>query len=410
MLQEYFHSPKRIQALRDCPLGASFESFAQELSDAKYTRLTVRGYIRAAEHFIYWVGRKGVPIPSLDEGFIDRFDRHLKHCRCPHHGSSHRLELLHCARMFLGHLRRMGLITTAVVEPADPVLLLAFRRWMHQQRGTRERTLENYSLPILDLLKRLGENPAQFDAQSLRQFVLQRRHRGEGAVRTCTNALRAFLCFLSAEGRCSRDLVAAIPTIAHWRRAALPRYLQPEEVERVITACNVLSPVGRRDRAILLLLARLGLRAGDIIQLRLDEINWEDAWIQVSGKSRRQIRLPLNQEAGDALAVYLQNGRPETEAAAVFVRAHAPYRALSHNTISVIVARALKRAGVIRPSRGAAHLLRHSFATSLLRQGASLQDIADVLRHRSVTTTEIYAKVDVTALQQISQPWPGASC
>ncbi len=411
MLRKYFDSPRRIQALRDCPLGASFESFAQELCDARYARSTARGYIRAAEHFIYWVGHEGVPIPSLDEAFIDRFDRHLNHCRCPHYGHGHRPELIHGARMFFGHLRRIGLISTTVAESAEPVLLVAFRRWMHQQRGTCQSTLEDYSRPILDLLKRLGEDPARFDAQSLRQFVLQRRQRGGGSVQTCTKALRAFCCFLSAEGRCSRDLVAAIPTIAQWRLATLPRYLQPEEVERVITACEVLSPVGRRNRAILLLLARLGLRAGDIVQLRLDEINWEEAWIQVSGKSRRQIRLPLNQEAGDALAAYLQDGRPDTEAAAVFVRADAPFRALRSNTVSVIVARALKRAGVICPSRGAAHLLRHSFATGLLRQGASLQDIADVLRHRSVTTTQIYAKVDVTALQQIAQPWPGAfSC
>src|SRR6202051_3182993 len=121
MLQEYFHSPKRIQALRDCPLGASFESFAQELSDAKYTRLTVRGYIRAAEHFIYWVGQEGVPIPSLDEAFIDRFDRHLKHCRCSHYGHGRRPELLRGAGMFFVHLRRMGRITATVAESAEPV-------------------------------------------------------------------------------------------------------------------------------------------------------------------------------------------------------------------------------------------------------------------------------------------------
>jgi integrase/recombinase XerD len=280
---------------------------------------------------------------------------------------------------------------------------------MGQQRGTCSRTLENYRLPIADLLKLHGENPVRFDARSLRQFVLLRRQRGEGAARNCATALRAFLQFLSAEGRCSRDLVAAIPTIAHWRLAALPRYLQPEDVERVITACNVPSPAGRRNRSILLLLSRLGLRAGDVAQLRLADINWQDAWIQVCGKSRRQLRLPLSQELGDALAAYIRFDRPDTAVAEVFVRADAPFRALSHNTISVIVDRIFRRAGIIRPSRGAAHLLRHSFATSLLRQGVALQDIADVLRHRSVTTTEIYAKVDVTALQQIAQPWPEAS-
>jgi site-specific recombinase XerD len=205
-------------------------------------------------------------------------------------------------------------------------------------------------------------------------------------------------------------LVAAIPGVAHWRLSSLPRYLQPEEVERVIAACDPVSPVGRRDRAIVLLLARLGLRAGDIVQLRLADINWQGAWIQVSGKSRRQTQLPLTQEVGDALAAYLQDGRPDTDANTVFVCSHAPFRAFgSHCAVSLIVSRAFQRAGIIRPSRGAAHLLRHSLATALLRQGASLQDIADVLRHRSITTTQIYAKVDVTALQEIAQPWPAAT-
>ena len=159
--------------------------------------------------------------------------------------------------------------------------------------------------------------------------------------------------------------------------------------------------MGRRDRAILLLLARVGLRVGDIVQLRLTDIDWEGAWIQVSGKSCRRTQLPLTQELGDALAAYLQDGQPPSDATTVFVRTRVPYRAFaSHQAVTHIVDRALQRAGIIRPSRGAAHLLRHSLATSLLRHGASLRDIADILRHHSVTTTQIYAKVDVNALQQ----------
>jgi integrase/recombinase XerD len=408
MLTDYFDSSKRIQTLRDSIVGGALESLVLELSNARYARRTVRGYIWAVAHFVHWIDRQGVPISSVDEASVERFGQHLRHCRCRRRRRSHRVEQTHCVQMFLGHLRSTGLVMTGAAESEGPALLRAFRRWMQQERGTCERTLENYRLPIHDLLKRLGEDPGRFDAQSVRQFLLQRRQRGEGAARTCVNALRAFFQFLSADGRCSRELVAAIPTIAHWRLAVLPRYLPPQDVEKVITACHAVSPVGRRNRAILLLLARLGLRAGDVAQLRLDDINWQEAWIQVCGKSRRQVRLPLSQEVGDALASYVQHARPDTDATAVFVRADAPFRALSHNTVSVIVAHALRRAGVTRPSRGAAHLLRHSFATSLLRQGATLQDIGDILRHRSVTTTEIYAKVDVTALQQIAQPWPGA--
>jgi site-specific recombinase XerD len=215
-----------------------------------------------------------------------------------------------------------------------------------------------------------------------------------------------FLRFLIAEGHCPAALLGAIPTLAHWRLSSLPRHLPPEDVERLIASCDVSSPVGLRDRAIMLLLARLGLRAGDIVGLRLQDIDWKNAWISVCGKGRQQTRLPLSREVGGAIVAYLQEGRPSANTDTLFLRSRAPFRALgSHCAVSVLVDRAIRRTGIERPSRGAAHLLRHSLASSMLRQGASLQDIAAVLRHRSVQTTQIYAKVDVTALMQIAQPW-----
>ena len=186
-----------------------------------------------------------------------------------------------------------------------------------------------------------------------------------------------------------------------------PRYLPPDAVERVIDFCDVSSPVGRRDRAILLLLARLGLRAGDLVRMRLEDIDWKGAFVHVSGKGRRETRLPLTQEVGDAIVSYVQKGRPGSHSETLFLRSRAPFRGFrSHAAVSVVVAAAFRRAGIKRPSRGAAHLLRHSIASSMLRQGASLQEIAALLRHRSIETTQIYAKIDVTALQQIAQPWP----
>jgi site-specific recombinase XerD len=278
---------------------------------------------------------------------------------------------------------------------------------MREQRGTCETTLSNYARPIRALLARLGEEPSQFDASSLRNFVLERsRASGWAAAKTCTTALRMFLRFLIAEGQCAVGLDAAIPTLAHWRLAALPRYLGPDDVECVIDSCDRASPVGRRNRAILLLLARLGLRADDIRQLRLSDIDWPGAWITVSGKSRRLTRLPLTQEVGDAIVAYVQHGRPATQTDAVFVGCRAPFRAFARGVVPLIVGRALDRAGVARPSRGAAHVLRHSVATSMLRHGASLHDIGTLLRHRSIETTQIYAKVDILALRQIAQPWP----
>lgn len=408
MLSEFFESAARIRALRARPTGALLEGFAQALSHAGYAEITGRRHLRAAEHFLYWADRKGIAMRSL-AAHLERFGRHLRRCGCPRYGHADRVNVLHGARLFLRHLHRAGVIGPPVVEPPgqDPPLLTAFCQWMRQHRGTADTTLGNYTRPLRALLSRLGEAPT-FEARSLRDFVLEAsRTRGWAGAKTCTTALRMFVRFLIAQGRCPLGLEAAIPVLAHWRLASLPRYLPPDAVERLIASCDPASPVGRRDRAILVLLARLGLRAGDIVQLRLDDIDWRGAWLHVRGKSRRPTRLPLTQEVGQALVAYLEGGRPRTAAPAVFVRCRAPFDAFrSHSAVSVIVDRALRRAGVTRPSRGAAHLLRHSVATALLRHGASLHDVAALLRHRSIETTQIYAKVDLPALQEIAQPWP----
>jgi len=410
MFKQFFKCPLRVQSLREGPGGPLLEGFAKELYEKGYSKITARRHIRAAEHIVYWTDRKGIQHSGLTENILERFDRHLDRCRCQGYGQTDRSDLLHGARLFLRHLRSTGVVTVSAAKTIDqdPVLLVGFRKWMRQQRGTCDHTLCNYNPSIRELLIRLGEDPSRFDAQSLRQFVLEKSQQsGWASAKKCTTALRMFLRFLIVDGKCADDLDAAIPVLAHWRLSSLPRYLQEEEVERIIRTCDPSTPVGSRNRAILLLLARLGLRAGDIVQLRLGDINWKDAEIQVSGKGRRQTRLPLTQEVGDAVVGYLQYGRPQTDTDVLFVRSCAPFRGFSRGcAISALVTQAMCRAGVSCQSRGAAHLLRHSAATSMLRQGASLQDIAGVLRHRSIETTQIYAKVDVTALRQIAQAWP----
>jgi len=409
MLSEFFKSRARIQTLRDGPAGSLFESFAQALSETGYATSTARKHLRAAEHFIYWTHRHGMPVCKLNEQSLARFERHLSRCRCTHYGHADQLRAVHGASLFLTHLRDARIITLPSLEPPvhDPALLSAFCQWMHRQRGSGDETLRKYNICIRELLRRLGEEPTRFDARRLRAFVLEKsRSCGEATVKHCTTALRMFLRFLIAEGQCAVGLDAAIPTVAHWRLASLPRYLQPEDVERLIASCDRTSAVGRRDRAVLLLLARLGLRAGDIVHLRLSDIDWKGASIQVCGKGRRHTRLPLTQEVGRAIVAYLKKERPRTNADTLFIRCRAPLRAFSSCAVTKIVDKAFCRTGVVRPSRGAAHLLRHSFATSLLRQGASLQDIAAILRHRSIETTQIYAKVDIPSLRQIAQPWP----
>ena len=409
MLKQFFESPFRVQAIRNGPSGFLVESFAQDLWDAGYAKITARRHIRSAEHFIYWTDEEGIASGSWNEQVLPRFEDHLSRCKCSGYGHQRR-DLLGGVRLFVRYICGGGINVARPSQPAvqTPVLLAGFNAWMRQQRGTSDPTLYNYSIPLRDLLTRVGEDPNRLDAQSLRQFVLERSRKcGWAAAKHCTTALRMFLRFLIAEGKCAAGLDAAIPAVAHWRLSSLPRYLQAEDVERVIASCDSASPVGLRDRAILLLLARLALRAGDISQLRLEDIKWTEALISVSGKSRRETQLPLTQEVGQAVVEYLQHGRPQSDSTAVFVRSRAPFRAFAnHCAISVIVERAMRRAGVTCPSRGAAHVLRHSAASSMLRQGASLQEIADVLRHRSIETTQIYAKVDVIALRSIAQPWP----
>jgi integrase/recombinase XerD len=412
MLSAYVDpSGRRIRALREGPAGAVFDGFAQALSETGYATITARRYLRAAEHFLHWTDRHRLPVQQVNEESLAHFGCHLGRCRCPHQGHADRASLTQGTRMFLQYLRDTGISTTLPLTPPvvpDPVLLARFCQWMRLERGTCDATLSHHRRYIRALLKHLGEEPSQWDAHGLRAFVLEQRHgRTSATVQSCATTLRMFVRFLIADGHCAVGLDAAIPRVAHWRLAALPRFLQPDEVERVIASCDPGSPVGRRDRAILLLLARLGLRAGDVAHLRLSDIDWQGAWIHVCGKSRRETRLPLSQEVGHAIVGYLQHGRPRITNHAVFVRCRAPLRALdSPGAVTAIVARALRRAGVVRPSRGAAHLLRHSVATSMLRHGASLQDISALLRHRSIETTQIYAKVDVTALQSVAQCWP----
>ncbi len=409
MLSHFFQAPARIREIRNNPSAALIEDFADYLFENGYAEISARRHIRAAEHIVRWAIRSELPITELDDRGLKRFGEHLKGCRCGRYCLCNRLEVINGARLFVRHSQ--GLDLGARQGPTSipmPALWEAFCCWMREHRGTSTLALYNYSLPLRELIQCFGQDPGKLDAKRLRKFVLtQTRNVGWATAKRCTTALRMFLRFLIAEGRCRAGLLGAIPALAHWRLSSLPRYLTPEAVERVIDSCDASSAVGMRDRAIILLLARLGLRAGDIVRMRLEDIEWKEAWVHVSGKSRRQTRLPLTQEVGDVIVLYLQKGRLQSGSETLFLRSRAPFRGFrSHAAVSVIVAAAMRRAQIKRSGRGAAHLLRHSVASAMLRQGASLQEISALLRHQSIETTQIYAKIDVAALQQIAQPWP----
>jgi site-specific recombinase XerD len=365
MLVRYFRRPSRIEQLRSSTGGHLLEGFAKELSQGCYQWVAARKHIRAAEHFLHWIAHRNLSITSVEERYAQQFLDHLKRCRCRgHHPPLKPHRQKYSVDLWFDYLRRVGIVPTPTfVEPAvEAAMLTAFCDWMRRQRGVSDATLSIYRFELRAFIKDLGEDPHMYDARNLRQFVLDKsQHSGWASARKCICAVRMFLRFLISQGRCPDYLYASIPTFAHWRLSALPFYLQADQVEQVIASPDLASSLGRRNRAILLLLARLGLRASDIVQLRLDDLDWREGMIRVSGKGRRQTVLPLTQEV---------------------VRSSAPYRAFADSTaISILVARAMRRTGINCSKRGAAHILRHSVASAMLRQGVSLQDIAGVLRH-----------------------------
>jgi site-specific recombinase XerD len=282
---------------------------------------------------------------------------------------------------------------------------------MIRQRGIKARTIDRYEWLIEKMLPMLGSNPAKYDASSVRQSLLRTvKELSCSYAKTYVIALRAFLRFLAAHGRCRSHLDRAVPIVPEWKLSALPRYLETADVERVIASCDLSKPCGIRDRAILLLLARLGLRAGDITAMRLDDLDWHAGTIRVRGKGRTEVRLPLPQDAGEAVIEYLTKARPRVDTNRVFLCVNAPVRPFATSAaVSDIVRFALQRAGIQNPPSRGAHVLRHSAATAMLRAGASLDLVAAVLRHKSPDMTAYYAKVHVELLREIAQPWPEES-
>ena len=388
-----------------------FDDFASELGTMGYTHFTIQGYAGSIAHFGYWAQRKDLAIDDWSRDVVADFARHR--CRCPGTRRSERVSKKYSKRVkrFIIYLEQQKVIAPVkrALEPAPS----EFHDWLIQHRGLCIRTVEHCEHELAKLLPTGGIDELALTPKRVRTLVLdQAQCHSPNQTRGMVSAFRAYLRFLASKGRCRPGLDKAIPTIPQWRLAALPRYLPPQDVERMIASCSSDTPVGVRDRAILLLLARLGLRGGDIVKLRLDEINWKAATLKVCGKGRQEVCLPLPQDAGDAILTYLQHGRSRANVQQVFLCVQAPFRPLqSSGSVSYVVSAALRRAGIVNPPTRGANLLRHSAATAMLRGGASLDAVSSMLRHRSVDMTGHYAKVDIGMLEQVVQPWPeGAPC
>ena len=286
MLTTYFKHPFTLRKLRSDPAGPYLDDFASQLTQSGYCRNKIRAHLRGAGRFSAWSARAGLTIETLDSLALAQFRQcldtqgHLRYRRGEYSNT------FVGARHFVGFLQVSGIVSppAPVVEPE---LLTIFCHWMHAHRGVTEITLNNYRPALLRLLDTLGDNPEHYTAKQLRGFVLDRtRGHKTSQARTTVTVLRMFLRCLIAQGLCTSELLLAIPTIAGWRRASLPRYLSAEEIERVIDTCDGETTIGARDRAVLLLLARLGLRSSDVANLKLNDIDWEQGLFHVAGKNR----------------------------------------------------------------------------------------------------------------------------
>jgi integrase/recombinase XerD len=387
-------------------------AFMINLKAAGYAPKTLSVKRTTLQRFFSWRSRRKRTFHELTESEISEFM--TKSLKCD---KSTRSKASRALFGFLEYLRHLNVVTAGAPQPPETVSSALVRRYadfLRNEKGLAELSLKVYVPVAEDLLHYLKEEQSirsvrRLDASLLRAFLFERaQSRSSECVRLLATSLRSFLRFLHAEGELPNDLTAAIPTVRRWTQPDIPKKLTPTEVKRVLEAPDSDTPTGRRDYAILLLLASLGLRSSEILAIELGDLHWRSSEIVIRGKGSRQDLLPLPRDAGAAIARYLQRDRGARPTRRVFLRTIAPRVPLTGPaSIGHIVRRAMTKAGVERPMNIAAHLFRHTLASSMLQHGANLREISEVLRHQAHASTEIYAKIDMKALQEVARPWPG---
>jgi site-specific recombinase XerD len=400
MMAKYKRKKPQSVADRLRWLTPHVEGFTAQLGQSGYTAATITELTRLLACWAEWVRNAGFDTDSIEVGFAAS--------AAVFRGSRTAMAPQGAAALFIAYLRRHGVLPPPA-QPARPEevwpVLATFRNWMREQRGVADSTLDTYQSTLTDLLAALGDDPAAYTAAAIRGFVLDRASpHGRGRAQCIAVATRAFLRYLVAQGTLPAGRDHAVPTFASWQLATTPRFLSDMDLARVLAVCDGEDRL--RDRAVILLLARLGLRASEVAHLNFEQIDWADGLLILAGKMRREERLPLPQEVGDAIIAYIERARPRVATTRVFLTDIAPVVPVSRVAVRCIVRRALARAGVDSPYRGA-HVLRHSAATAMLRHGVSLAGVGAVLRHRSPSMTALYAKVDIALLSEIAQPWGG---
>jgi len=401
-----FVDPDLLDRLRVGPLASYLDAYLKRIEQEGFLPSSVPMQMYAIARFSNWLDTGQIDLPQMDEATVERF--------------LHRdLDVVHSAesaplRRFLAMLRESGVTAAKPPVPRNSRerFVDEYRRYLLRERGLAKTSLLNY-VPFAEQLlsSRFSQsdiNLSELTAMDVTKFMQDRvRQLSPGRAKLLVTALRSFLRYLRHQGEISIDLAGCVPAVAVWSLSTLPKFLPAGTVQRVLDHCERDTPDGKRNYAILLALARLGLRACEIVSLSLDDIDWDNGRVTIRCKGGRWVQLPLPADVGEAIAIYLRSGRPRCVCRHVFLRHRAPIHGFSHSiTVSTIVRRALIRTG-IESARKGAHLFRHTLATDLLREGASLDEIGELLRHRSPNTTALYAKVDVTALRTLALPWPG---
>lgn len=389
-------------------LEGQIGAFLKTLTSLRYVETTRQAKRRSLERFVGWIQDSHRPACALDERCVSAY---LESVPRKKRRKGERATLL----QFLEHLRCGGEVPPRNDPPPSPadILLGRYQQHLRRGRGLSERSISVYSPFVREFIveQGLGCVPSLgefLDAVAVRRHLLDRaRDRSSESTRLLATALRSFLRFLFHDGETAVDISQAVPPVRRWQLAAVPPFLSSDEVEHVLTAIDRTTARGCRDYAILLLLARLGLRAGEISTVELDDIHWRQGEIVIRGKGGFCDRLPLPADVGEALALYLRHARGSSASRQVFLRMYAPHVGLTGpSAVSIVARKAIHEAGLRPRGRVGAHLFRHSLATRMIRHGASLEEIAQVLRHRCATTTQIYAKVDFEALRGVARPWP----
>ena len=409
MIDHFYSNPKFLKLLHLGPLGGHIDSFAQILIVQGYKPSTAKHKIRIVADLSRWLDRHGLRVKDLNETTLDDYLMYKGR-----RGSIFRIEPP-TLRALLEHLRETGVVADPVRVDDDSkrnLIESGFAEYLAQERGLKQVSIDHYlSIAGRFLSDQFGTGHIvlkRLHPHDIVRFILWNTETVSAKrAQFIVSSLRSFFRFLYQRGETAKDLSPSALTVANWRLSELPKFLEPEQVECLLKSCNQDTLIGQRDYAILLLLARLGLRAGEVVHMTLDDIDWEVGELILHGKSRRQESLPLPQDVGEALVRYLSRGRPRCSSRRLFIRTKAPLKGFSSSVaICNIVRRALVRTE-LNPKFKGSHLLRHSLATRMLREGASLSEIGDILRHRRLNTTQIYAKVDLAALKAIVPPWPG---